>query len=106
MHVQIFAQSLNASPNANIDIQYVDSEIYFSAKNYFVDDGLVDEGEAGAANPMRAMGWGLITILGVALIAKRLWDSMKDEVEDAEGLQVVGTKTVTSTSTATATRLK
>ena len=89
MHVQIFAQSLNASPNANIDIQYVDSEIYFSAKNYFLDDGLVDEGEAGAANPMRAMGWGLITILGVALIAKRLWDSMKEEVGDADSLQEV-----------------
>ena len=50
---------------------------------------IVDEDEAGAANPMRAMG-GLITILGVALIAKRLWDSMKDEVKDAEGLQGVG----------------
>tara|TARA_X000001036_G_scaffold436907_1_gene481006 strand:- start:37 stop:3225 length:3189 start_codon:yes stop_codon:yes gene_type:complete len=89
MHVQIFAQSLNASPNANNDIQYVDSEIYFSANNWIVDEGLIDEDEAGAANPMRAMGWGLITVLGVALIAKRLWDSMKDEVEDAEGFQEV-----------------
>ena len=49
MHVQIFAQSLNASPNANTDIQYVDSEIYFSANNWIVDEGLIDEDEAGAA---------------------------------------------------------
>ena len=63
LHVQIFAQSLNASPNANVDIQYLDSEIYFSANNWIVDEGLDDE--AATANPVRAIGWGIITILGV-----------------------------------------
>ena len=90
MHVQIFAQSLNASPNANIDLQYFDSEIYFSANNWIVDDGSVDDDEAGAANPMRAMGWGLITILGVALIAKRLWDSMKEDDGGEESSRNLG----------------
>jgi len=89
LHVQIFAQSLNASPNANVDIQYLDSEIYFSANNWIIDEGSDDE--AAAANPVRAMGWGIITILGVALIAKRLWDSMKDDVDsEQEGHNVGG----------------
>ncbi len=79
MHVQIFAQSLNASPSANVDIQYFDSETYFSAINGQNEDILVDGDEAGSANPVRAIGWGIITILGVALIAKRLWSSMKEE---------------------------
>jgi len=96
MHVQIFAQSLNASPNANIDLQYFDSEIYFSANNWIVDDGSVDDDEAGAANPMRAMGWGLITILGVALIAKRLWDSMKEDVGGEDGGHNLGSPFVNS----------
>jgi hypothetical protein len=30
------------------------------------------------------MGWGIITILGVAIIAKRLWDSMGDSDFDSE----------------------
>ena len=30
------------------------------------------------------MGWGIITILGVAIIAKRLWDSMEDSDFDSE----------------------
>ena len=88
LHVQIFAQSLNASPNANVDIQYLDSEIYFSANNWIIDEELDDE--AAAANPVRAMGWGIITILGVALIAKRLWDSMKDDVDSEEAGQNIG----------------
>ena len=79
MHVQIFAQSLNASPSANVDIQYFDSETYFSAINGQNEEVLVDGDEAGSANPVRAIGWGIITILGVALIAKRLWSSMKEE---------------------------
>jgi hypothetical protein len=33
-------------------------------------------------------------------------ETIDNVVEDAEGLQVIGTKTVTSTTTATATRLK
>ena len=82
LHVQIFAQSLNASPNANIDIQYLDSEIYFSVNDWFIDEESVDD--AAAANPIRAMGWGIITILGVAIIAKRLWDSMEDSDFDSE----------------------
>jgi hypothetical protein len=88
LHVQIFAQSLNASPNANVDVQYLDSEIYFSANNWIIDEELDDE--AAAANPVRAMGWGIITILGVALIAKRLWDSMKDDVDSEEEAQNIG----------------
>ena len=37
------------------------------------------------------MGWGVITILGVALIAKRLWDSMKDDVNsEGEGHNMGG----------------
>ena len=86
MHVQVFAQSLNASPSANADVQYFDSETYFSAINGQSEDVLVDSDEAGSANPVRAIGWGIITILGVALIAKRLWNSMKEErvVEDGQ----------------------
>ena len=83
LHVQIFAQSLNASPNANIDIQYLDSEIYFSVNDWFIDEESVND-EAGAANPVRAIGWGIITILAVAIIAKRLWDSMEDSDFDSE----------------------
>ena len=79
MHVQVFAQSLNASPSANVDVQYFDSDTYFSAINGQTEDVLVDGDEAGSANPVRAIGWGIITILGVALIAKRLWNSMKEE---------------------------
>ena len=82
MHVQIFAQSLNASPSANIDIQYFDSETYFSANNEQNEVVLVDDVEAGSANPVRAIGWGIITILGVAVIAKRLWNSMKEDGVD------------------------
>ena len=82
MHVQIFAQSLNASPSANIDIQYFDSETYFSANNEQNEVVLVDDAEAGSANPVRAIGWGIITILGVAVIAKRLWNSMEEEGVD------------------------
>jgi hypothetical protein len=86
MHVQVFAQSLNASPSANADVQYFDSETYFSAINGQSEDILVDSDEAGSANPVRAIGWGIITILGVALIAKRLWNSMKEErvIEDGQ----------------------
>ena len=90
LHVQIFAQSLNASPNANVDIQYLDSDIYFSAKNWIVDEGSVDD-EVAAANPVRAMGWGIITILGIAIIAKRLWDSMRDsDFDNKEGGHNIG----------------
>ena len=60
LHVQFFAQSLNGSPEANNDMVYLDSSVYFSTLNedYF----LSERGDVapGSSNATRALGWGLI----------------------------------------------
>ena len=78
LHVQFFAQSLNQSPEANNALIYYDSEIYFSVDNY--DNTLTtDNSNPGAANSVRSLGWGIITIFSIALICRKLWSVAQEK---------------------------
>ena len=62
MHIQFYAQSLNASPEANNDIIYLDSEVYFFTPENSNYNSVADVSERGAASFSRALGWGIVTI--------------------------------------------
>ena len=81
LHVQFFAQSLNESPEGNNGMVYLDSSIYFSTldDNYFVSDN--NNIAPGSSNATRALGWGLITILSVAIILQRLYRITVEKTE-------------------------
>ena len=83
LHVQFFAQSLNGSPEANNGMVYLDSSIYFSTLN---EDYLLSNNNIapGSSNATRALGWGLITILSVAIILQRLYQTTMEKTETQE----------------------
>ena len=89
LHVQFFAQSLNQSPEANNAIIYYDSEIYFSVDSY--DSTLTtNNSNPGAANSVRSLGWGIITIFSVALICRKLWSMAQEkDVRDENGDELI-----------------
>lgn len=78
LHVQYFAQSLNASPEANNDLVYLDSETYFTAEISHEPATNRLDSDAGASSATRALGWGLLTIFAVAIMLQRLWLVMKE----------------------------
>ena len=89
LHVQFFAQSLNQSPESNNELIYYDSEIYFSVDNY--DSTLTtNNSNPGAANSVRSLGWGIITIFSVALICRKLWSvAQEKDVSDENGNDLI-----------------
>ncbi|MEC7177707.1 MAG: S8 family serine peptidase [Candidatus Thermoplasmatota archaeon] len=81
MHVQFFAQSLNASPEAFNDIIYLDSETYFFTP---VDNNLNPTDKRPASPSFsRSIGWGIITIFSVALVLSKLWSVTRENSHSA-----------------------
>jgi hypothetical protein len=84
MHIQFFAQSLNASPEANKEIIYVDSEVYFFTPENSNYNSIKDGKEQGSANFSRSLGWGIVTIFSVALVLSKLWSVTKENDYSAD----------------------
>ena len=78
MHVQFFAQSLNSSPEANNEIVYLDSQIYFFTPSNTNYESAPDYTNSGTANFSRALGWGVITIFSVAVLLGKLWSMTRE----------------------------
>ena len=81
MHIQFFAQSLNASPEAYNDIVYLDSETYFftpSNTNFNSADN-----SPASASFTRSIGWGIVTIFSVALVLSKLWSVTRENGKSA-----------------------
>ncbi len=87
MHVQFFAQSLNASPEGNNEIIYLDSELYFSSNRGMNMEVVQDNDSHGSASVIRSIGWGIITILSVALICRKLWSVIQEDGSEFENKQ-------------------
>ena len=77
MHVQIFAQSLNNSPDGDVEIKYFDSPLYFTTESSFNSDRLI-EVDVASASTVRSMFWGVLTIIGVALLVRKIWFSLEE----------------------------
>ena len=84
MHIQFYAQSLNASPEANNDIIYLDSEVYFFTPENSNYNSVADVEEQGAANFSRSLGWGIVTIFSVALVLSKLWSVVRENDYSAD----------------------
>lgn len=78
MHIQFFAQSLNASPEGNNQIKYLDSQIYFFTPDNTNYDSIIDSDNPGSANFSRSIGWGIITIFSIALVLSKLWSVTRE----------------------------
>ena len=87
MHVQFFAQSLNASPEGDNEIIYLDSELYFSANRGISTDIVQDRDGPGSASIIRSMGWGIITIFSIAIICRKLWSVIQEDGAKIEDKQ-------------------
>jgi hypothetical protein len=83
MHIQFFAQSLNASPESNNQIIYLDSQIYFFTPNNTNYDSIIDSDNPGSANFSRSIGWGIITIFSIALVLSKLWSVTRENTRSA-----------------------
>ena len=84
MHVQFFAQSLNGSPEANNEIIYLDSEIYFFIPENSNYNSVADAEKYGSANFSRSLGWGIVTIFSVGLVLSKLWSVIKENEHSAD----------------------
>ena len=86
MHIQFFAQSLNASPEGNNQIIYLDSQIYFSTPDSINYDSTIDSDNQGSANFSRTIGWGFVTIFSIMILLSKLWSVVRenDRSEDNE----------------------
>ena len=87
MHVQFFAQSLNASPEGDNEIIYLDSELYFSSNRGINIEIIQDKDSHGSASVIRSIGWGIITILSIALICRKLWSVIQEDGGEIENKQ-------------------
>jgi hypothetical protein len=84
MHIQFFAQSLNASPESNNQIIYLDSQFYFFTPNNTNYDSFIDsDNPPGSANFSRSIGWGIITIFSIALVLSKLWSVTRENTRSA-----------------------
>ena len=83
MHIQFFAQSLNASPESNNQIIYLDSQIYFFTPDNTNYDSIIDSDNPGSANFSRSIGWGIITIFSIALVLSKLWSVTRENTRSA-----------------------
>ena len=88
MHVQFFAQSLNASPEGNNEIIYLDSELYFSSNRGINMEIIQDKDSHGSASVIRSIGWGIITIFSIALICRKLWSVIQEDGSEFENKQI------------------
>ena len=84
MHIQFFAQSLNESPEANSEIIYLDSEIYFFIPENSNYNSVADAEKTGSANFSRSLGWGIVTVFSVALVLSKLWSVIKENDHSAD----------------------
>ena len=79
MHVQVFVQSLNNSPEADVTMKYFDSILNFTVE---LEDLNANNGQsetAGAADFGRSIAWGFATIVAITLLAIRLWKTINED---------------------------
>ena len=84
MHIQFFAQSLNASPEANNEIIYLDSPVYFFTPENTNYNSVADVEDHGSASFSRSIGWGIITIFSIALVLSKLWSVSRENDYSAD----------------------
>ena len=79
MHIQIHTQSLNQSPESNIEPIYLDDDSIFTAEwtNPLLEEeekkGMKDED--WSVTQRRALLWGVIGLIGVSILMARIWST-------------------------------
>ena len=79
MHIQIHTQSLNQSPESNIEPIYLDDDSIFIAEwtNPLLEEeekkGMKDED--WSVTQRRALLWGVIGLIGVSIFMARIWST-------------------------------
>jgi hypothetical protein len=77
MHIQIYAISLNASPEANIAPQYLDDSNVFTSdwKNPLLEeeDNQRIRDEAWGVTQRRVLMWGVLGLIGIGVFMARIW---------------------------------
>ena len=84
MHIQIYVQSLNQSPEAYISTIYLDDDRNFSSSwtnpIFQVEDGKAVKNEPWNVGQRRAIFWGVAGLLGMGILLSRIWkNNMMDK---------------------------
>ena len=85
MHVQLYVQTLNQSPEAYLSTIYFDDNRNFSA-NWInpmleIDDKKAVKDEPWVVSQRRAVFWGVVGLIGMGILLFRMWVNNNENID-------------------------